>query len=119
MTTAGNVSIELRKLADALDKEPEAVMPKIYIHFPCSYNGDNSKIMFLNVARLMPRPFDKKYEHRNIKLEHQGVAADITAWVEQSVVCRIVRPAIEAEYECDPLLSPEEEASLVSTEAQQ
>jgi hypothetical protein len=66
MTTAGEIAIELRKLADALDKEPTAEIEPISI---TSYHiGVQQKSGFLALARLLPRPLAKEYSNTNLEL---------------------------------------------------
>lgn len=51
MTTAGAVAQELRKLADALDKEPELEIFPPEIDFKTKYGGERKKEFFLALAR--------------------------------------------------------------------
>lgn len=111
MALAKDVAAELRKLADALDKEPKTDIrrPTIWFHH-------EDKQQFLNLARLMPRPFTKTVWTPGsipaIRLTHTAEHADIEAVIDQRKMCRLIRPAVPAEYECEPLLSQEEEDAL-------
>lgn len=109
MTTAGQVAIELRKLADALDKEPAAAIVRPYILF----NTDDKEV-FLALARMFPRPYDKsvdgeetQWPNRQIKYQNESIHAWATCPLAKT--CVLVSPAIPAKYECEPLLSAEEE----------
>ena len=113
MPKAGEIAKELRRLADALDKEPETELKKATVYFLQSY-GDTAKEMFLSVARLMPRPYDKKFEDREIRIGYDTEALSVFATVNRNEVCTIVKPAV---YDCVPLLTREEEAEIEATHA--
>ena len=115
MTTTGAVAVELRRVADALDKEPEAPLESPVLGFYCdSYMaGDKGKSGFLALARIMPRPLEKKPNDTTFRLEYQTDAIHITMQISRKEVCRLVKPAQPAEYECEPLLSDDEEAALI------
>ena len=120
MPKASEVAQELRKLADALDKEPDTSISNVYCGISLK-----SKESFLSVARVLPRPLWKDLSATEYVLDNRQHKPDgsldfgaawpaihIRAQVDRSLVCRLVKPAIPAKYECDPLLSQEEEASL-------
>ena len=112
MTTAGAVAAELRRMADALDKEPEANIVKGNLWF---WNGEN-KESFLNLVRLVPRPLKKVYEEgigASVIATHETDALTIELRIARNSVCQIVEPAKPAVYKCEPLLTDEEEAALV------
>lgn len=113
MTTAGEIAIELRKLADALDKEPTAEIEPISI---TSYHiGVQQKSGFLALARLLPRPLAKEYSNTNLELVYGHpwrTPIAFTADIPRSAICELVEPAKPAVYRCDPILSDEEEAAL-------
>jgi hypothetical protein len=111
MTTAGDVAAELRKLAEALDKEPEANVVKGSLWF---WNGVN-KDSFLNLVRLVPRPLKKVYEEgigASVIATHETDALTIELRIARNSVCQIVEPAKPAVYKCEPLLTDEKEATL-------
>ena len=110
MPLAKDVAIELRKLADALDREPDAEVPYAFVHFDA-----HSKESFLALAKVMPRPFEKgvtdsKWPQLRLKYKNDA----ITLWVDvpQSLTCELVTPAHDAVYKCEPILSIIEEAAL-------
>jgi hypothetical protein len=114
MITAGQVAIELRKLADALDVQPDAVVVKPWITFYAS-----EKEPFLNVARLLPRPLKKDVTSADsrwarVQLEHRSSGMDVKVSVPQSLTCELIEPAKPAVYRCDPILSDAEEAEVVA-----
>ena len=113
MTTAGAVAAELRRIADALDKEPEAEIVKPTVWF-WSYDHRAS---FLNLIRLIPRPIEKEYGISSLIVRKRDWPnTQFQARVDRSVVCKIVEPAKPAVYECEPLLSDEEEATLAKVQ---
>lgn len=109
---AANVAIELRKLADAFDAQPEAEVIKPWITF-----YGYAKEPFLATVRLMPRPLKKKVEDEGskwarVKVEYVSEAMDIAVSAPQSLTCEVVEPAKPAVYRCAPLLSEEEDAAM-------
>src|SRR6185437_3416081 len=113
MPKASEVANELRKLADTLDRAPEADVARPRIGFWY----DSQKEMFLETVKLMPRPLKKKYpkdpgKFERIYVEHNSEAIELFTTVYQSAVCQLIEPAKAAVYDCKPLLSAEEEASL-------
>ena len=112
MPTAHDAAIELRKLADALDRKPEAEILPLTISV---YANTSQKEGFLSLASLLPRPLAKKYEAARIEISHGKRWTDtlsIGLYIDRSAVCRVVKEAQPAEYECEPLLSAAEEALL-------
>ncbi|HWF62905.1 MAG TPA: hypothetical protein VN666_21715 [Nitrospira sp.] len=111
MPKASEVAAELRKVADLLDREPEAEIKK-----PLISAGSDEKDEFLAIARLMPRPFKKTYRDwcgtPSIELDYESEAVRIWALAPRSVACRVIKPAVPAVYDCEPLLTLEEESSL-------
>lgn len=113
MPKAHEVATELRKLADSLDQQPEAEVVKPWITF-----YGHEKDSFLTTARLLPRPLKKRVEDpetrwARLRLENNTPTIDICASIEQSKTCTLITPARAAVYECDPILSPEEDAELI------
>ena len=115
MTTTGAVAIELRRVADALDKEPEAPIESPVLGFYCdSYTAnDKGKSGFLALARIMPRPLEKKPDDITFRLNYKTDALFVSMQISRKMVCKLVKPAQPAEYECEPLLSDGEEAALI------
>lgn len=111
MPKATEVAAELRKLADALDANPEAVIPRPWVSFSRDW-GKNDKEKFLNVCRLIPRPAEKKYTENEVRLTYKTENININACIERAEVCEIIEAAKPAVYNCPPLLSPEEDAEL-------
>lgn len=109
MPKAIEIANELRRIADALEREPEAQLIKPMLSF---YNSD--KAQFMLSARLLPRPLAKEVTEHEYTLENGR--KDGAVWLrtkcDRNKVCTLVTPAIPAVYECPPLLSEAEEALL-------
>ena len=102
----------LKKLADLLEKHPGA-----NIHMASATVWFAEKNSFLSVARDFPRPFRKGYtggSFPDLDLDYGTLNEDgeITLRIPQAGICRLVEPAKPARYECDPILSADEEAQL-------
>lgn len=112
MPKAHEIATELRKLADALDVNPEAEHQKAWLWFYC-----DTKAQFLSAASIVPRPFRKRDDTPNekysrIHLEHNTPALQVDASIYKHLTCELVEPARPAVYRCDPILSALEEAQL-------
>jgi hypothetical protein len=113
---AHEVAQELRRIADALDREPETEVQPAWVLFYCE-----DKETFLATASLMPRPLVKRYDNSDkrwdrLRLKNsydQDRPVHLDCSVPRSVICTLVKPAQEAVYECEPILSQLEEDSLV------
>ena len=118
MPKAAEVATELRRVADALDKEPETVVARPMVVFYCnSYlAADKGKSMFLALVKLLPRPLAKIASgivgFAEYELENKTPGIWLRCVIDRSSVCTLVEPAKPAVYECEPLLSADEEASL-------
>lgn len=116
MSKAGSVAIELRRLADALDKQPDAEIIKPMVTF---YGYEKSS--FIATVKLLPRPLKKRISEpgdskwARVRVGYVGDAIDIDASVPQSLTCELVQPAKAAVYRCDPIFSEEEDAALEVT----
>ena len=114
-TTAGQVATELRRLADALDKEPELAISRPSVYISYRYGGDTAKDMFIGIARILPRPLAKIYKDDELQLKYESPALNVQAYIERNKVCEIVEPARPAVYHCVPLLSDEEMEEAVKS----
>ena len=115
--TAGQVAAELRRVADALDKEPEAVISTPWLSFYCNNYSlpEKGKLAFLALARILPRPLTKKMSDNYMELEAISDTLRLAVQINRSAVCTLVEPAKPAVYHCEPLLSVEEEAQIEGT----
>jgi len=111
MTTAKEVALELRRIADSLEREPETEIKAPLVYFPQSYSVD-AKSHFLNIARLMPRPYEKTYRERELEIGYGTEAIKVYATVDRDRVCTVITPAVPAVYDCEPLLSETELQTL-------
>ena len=112
--SASAIASELRKLADSLDKHPEALLPAPNIYFSCSYQGETSKELFLNVARCLPRPLVKEYKTDEVWIKYNPGIIHVSVYVQREHVCTLIEPAKPAVYRCEPLLSDEEADAIVA-----
>lgn len=117
MPLAHEVALELRKLAASLMQEAEQELTQVDVCFCCKYNGEKGKPMFLALARILPHPLKKgpqEYDETGLQITYESEPIKIRATIERSAVCKLIEPArkIPAVYECEPLLSAEEEDSL-------
>jgi len=108
---ASEVAYELRKLADSLEQEPNARIPKPSIYISTFLEGE-PKQLFLTICRLLPRPLAKVYTDRELRVEYDAAALNVLTNIERNKFCRLVEPARPAVYECEPLLSEEEVAAI-------
>jgi hypothetical protein len=112
MPLAHDVAVELRKLADSLDKNPEAEIGRPNVNFSHTY-GINPKERFLALAPLLPRPLKKGDRYTDVlKLTYETTAICIQAYIDKSLTCELVEAAKPAVYRCVPILSLDEEATL-------
>jgi len=111
MPKANEVATELRKLADALDRNPNAEVPHPYMGFGMSYNaGDKER--FLAIAAVLPRPLKKVYRDNEFRLEYESPTISVAARIDRQKVCELIEPAKPAVYRCDLILSEAEESLL-------
>jgi len=117
--TGLDLAQELRKIADAVESLPRVngsqhAKPWLYISY--RYGGDLAKQTFLDVAKVLPKPFTKEYTDTEFKLSYKSAAIDFDLMIERSAVCEIVEPAKPAVYRCEPILSEDEDAALVGAD---
>ena len=109
MPKSAEVAAELRRIADALDKHPEAEVSRPMLSFwP-------EKEEFKTLAHILPRPLQKTTDgsgqYEKYVLENKS-AVWLRAAINRSEICILVEPARPARYECPSILSAEEEAAL-------
>lgn len=113
MPKSREVATELRKLADALDTIPETEIKRPYVSF--YHHSESEKEGFLAIARVLPHPLTKDYGEDltdKLTVEYKTDAIIASASIPRFLVCRIVEPAKPAVYDCQPLLSAEEEMGI-------
>ena len=104
---ASELATKLRKLADGLDKAPDAeITPYVSISL-------SDKATFLELAKVVPRPLTKKIRYEGTNYEDFTLEGDgFVIGIPRSEVCVLVEPARTARYKCPSILSDEEEAAL-------
>lgn len=104
---------ELRKLADAVEGLDEVVtfsIPRVYFGF--AYGNEKHKQSFIEFAKVMPKPFEKKFTDNELQLVYENETLAVQAYIERDKVCKIITPAQPAVYDCEALLSQAEIAQL-------
>jgi hypothetical protein len=109
--TSRDYAVALREAADALDARPEFELPR--------YVGSNFRIenfyyyedkdRFLAAMRALgagTKTQDDNYGSPVLRFTIPNGRLSLS--VSRDRVCRLVKPAQPAEYDCQPLLSPEE-----------
>lgn len=106
----------LRGLSELLESKPEFPLPPSWnaetVSIFISINYWSYKEEFLAAAKALGS-FSKRYTDEKLIISapaNGGV--ELRLDVDRKAVCRIVKPSQPAEYECDPLLTPEEESAL-------
>jgi hypothetical protein len=106
---ASEFALKLRKLADGLDKAPEA---EIYTYVSIT-PAHNDKQTFLALAKLMPRPLTKKIRYEGTNYQDFTLEGDgFFLGIPRSMICTLIEPAKPAVYDCPSILSKEEEDAL-------
>lgn len=108
--TSHEYARKLAAVADLLAAAPEFEMPSYMDSYIQSYGIDtirfhNGKDRFLAAARAIGNG-EKIYDGDTF--EFHVLSGLLRLTVDRDAVCRIVKPAVPAEYECEPLLSQEE-----------
>lgn len=109
------LALKLQALSVHLQEQPEVEIGPVVL----SCESVISKENFLALVKTMPRPISKRYtdyflwvETKDAERNERSDVMPLSFAINRETVCRLVQPAVKAVYECDPLLSPEEEAAL-------
>lgn len=94
----------MRKLADLLESRPQFTVPGSATKFFCFYNKEH----FLAAVKAL-KPGIKEYKNGDLGFNVTHSDVDIVLSIPRERVCTLVTPAV---YDCEPLLTPEEDASL-------
>jgi hypothetical protein len=110
MLKAIEVANELRRIADALETDPDLKIEPYFI-----IDTETNKDAFIALAKIMPKPMTKGIDfegttYEDFKLKHSFWCIKIL----RSAYCRILEPAKPAVYDCPSILSEEEESTLTS-----
>lgn len=115
MPKASEVGAALRHIAEGFDKNPDAEVACPSLYFSHTYMEETkARKLFLALADCLPRPLAKKYGADEFRLTYESPGAEIDAYIRRTAICRLVKPAQEAVYECEPILSVEEEESIIA-----
>lgn len=105
--TSHDYAKRLREAADFLESRPSFAVPdfdkRLFAHFNYS-----DKEPFVAAVRALGTG-TKTFDDDEISFAIDAPFAKIIVAARRTVACRLIRPA---EYECDPLLSPDEEKEL-------
>jgi len=114
MPKSSEIAAELRKIADALDLNPNVEVKKPCLSF--YYSFGETKESFLAAARLIPHPVEKVYgtdgAYPRVSVRRDTDALLTEASIYRKTICTIVEPARPAVYDCNLTLSEAEDASL-------
>lgn len=107
MPKARELALELEKLANHYRN-----LGDVEVHPLHCLDYHVGKQSFLDAVARMPHPFNKVYRGDDFAVIYRTPAIVIEHYAKRDRVCRIVEPAKPAVFECLPLLSQEEVASL-------
>lgn len=107
------LALALQKLSVHLQEQPEVEIGCISIGNIYGTTGEQFKA----IAAVMPKPLTKRYDPPTdvmpwIWLDGSIDGVELKFHAERNKLCKLVSPAKPAVYECDPLLSPDEDAEL-------
>ena len=115
MTTLHDLAAELEKLAAHFrTQESFSISGTPMLHL----GSCHSRETFIALAKALPRPMRKRdgigstERFPEIAVEYVTEDIHVYASAERDVLCRLIEPARPAKYECEPLLSAEEEAQI-------
>lgn len=105
--TSREIAANLRKLADAYDVDGYLLPPSLNAF--C-----RAKDEVVALIKAIGGKFDKDMgreddEYAFIKYKSLTIPG-FTIWIDRSRVCKLIRQPIE--WDCEPLLSPEDEAEI-------
>ena len=101
----------LAEVAEGLRQRPAFELPNYTreIHLRLQYFSDKDR--FLRAARAIGSG-TKTVNDSAGEYKFTAAFGPLTIVADRTAVCRIVKPAQPAEYECEPLLEQEEEAGI-------
>jgi hypothetical protein len=107
--TSKDLALHLRAIADKLESAEEFELPdyRASANISLYYWGD--KLRFLKAAKALGTGTKQV---RGDEYQMHYLEGQLRIIANRDSVCKIVRPAVPAEYDCEPLLSQMEEASL-------
>ena len=108
--TSHELARNLRELADKLDAKPDFALPfhsdpYLHIFFP-----SGQKAEFLAAAKVLGGVKSPSVYYYALRQSCGTFYLDCS--IPREAVCKLVKPAQDAVYECEPLLSQAEEAEI-------
>lgn len=107
MSTSHEWAKKLRETAEKLASCPEVHLSSLARASIYFWNGDKEK--FLAAVRAL-KPGRKIIEKDYVRFIPDGTILEL--YIDRNAVCHKVQ---EAQYECEPLLSPQEDAEMEAT----
>ena len=104
---------QLRELADRWELLPEETRRPVGLTLYCWHD----KTLAALVVKTIGGHWDKTVKDTNTSFSamvYTSRETGLEVQLYRDGICKIVRPAQPAEYECEPLLSPEEEDELMA-----
>ena len=116
--TSHQYAKQLRALADALETAPEFNLPRYWGAYSpkagiAQFDYHHDKAGFLSAVKAVGSGTKKEmYGGGEPEFHFFAFNGLLRLAIYRDVICRIVKPAQPAEYECEPLLSQAEEAQI-------
>lgn len=112
--TSHEYAKKLHELAELLESRPEFKMPSYQKQYTADYGTGafryyTDKVGFLAAIRAIG---SGRKDIGEDEVNFWDVKGLLRLEVDRNAVCHIVKPAQPAEYECEPLLSTEEETQV-------
>lgn len=98
-TTAGALAADLRRVANHLDRAPDAIIQAPYVSF--LHYGTDAKETFAILARLLPKPTEITHDGSEVVLSGPFSSCRLSATIPASLICTVVEPAKPAVYRYD------------------
>lgn len=120
MFKAREIAAELRRIADAIECEPEKELQQPTLSF-----SFYEKEPFLAIVKALPKPVYKHYTQYSLTIStapmkdnkeyrvYDYLPVYLVVDVPRDKVCKLIQEAQDAVYECESLLSDAEAAEIV------
>lgn len=107
--TSHDYARELKRVADCLERREEFDLPDYLDEVALKLSYFDDKKRFLAAVRALGTGTKGPDKYITNDYIFTPAFGGLRIQAERNTVCRLVRPA---EYECEPLLSPEEEQAV-------